>query len=72
MGCSGLNKNGPHRPIRSSTIRRCSLVRGSVLLGVASRFQMLKPDPVFISLFLLPTNPDVEFSAIARGYSTCP
>jgi hypothetical protein len=28
----GLNKNGPHGPIGSGTIRRCGLVRGGVAL----------------------------------------
>ena len=30
--CGGLNKNGPHRFIRSSTIRSCGLVGVAVVL----------------------------------------
>ena len=56
--CGGLNKNGPHGPIGSGTIRRCDLVGVGVALeeggvslwGWALRFQMLKPGPGLLSV----------------------
>jgi hypothetical protein len=44
LRCGGLNKNGPHRPLGSGTVRRCGLVGGSTSLARwASRSQKLKP-----------------------------
>jgi hypothetical protein len=32
VACGDLNKNGPHRPIGSGTIRRCGLIEVEVAL----------------------------------------
>ena len=48
----GLNKNGPYRSIRSGSIRRCHLVSVGVTLL----------EEVCLIHFLLPDDPDVEFS----------
>lgn len=57
-------------PIGSGTIRRCGPVGVGVALlkevcywGQALRFQMLKPGPVLLSVFLLPLDIDGEMSA---------
>lgn len=50
--------------------QQVALLGGGALLGEvchwrwALRFQMLKPGPVALSLFLLPADPDVENSWI--------
>lgn len=49
--CGGLKENGPQRLIGTGTIR-CGLVGVSVVLL----------EEVCLHLFLLPTDPDVEFS----------
>ena len=55
FNCGGLNENGSHKPIGSSTIRRCGLVGVGVTLedvchwGWALRSQMLKAGPVSLS-----------------------
>ena len=51
--CGGLNENDLHRLIGNGTIRRCGLVRESIVLleegyncGWVLKFQKLKPGPV--------------------------
>lgn len=64
------NKNALHRFIRRDTIRRCGLDGIAVALleeachwNWALRFQIANPVPV--SLFLVPTCPDLEILALS-------
>jgi hypothetical protein len=57
-----LNENGPYELIGSDTIRRCGIVRGSMLLGVGFGVSNAQARSS-VTLFLLPANPDVELSA---------
>ena len=54
-----FNENDLHRLIGSSTIRRCTLIGGSVM-GVGFEVSDAQARPS-VSLFLLPANLDVEF-----------
>lgn len=71
--CGGLSENGPHRLIGNSTIRRFGLVGvvgfvgGSVSLGTGFEVSEIKPGPVSLSPFQLPSDLDVELSAISSA-----
>jgi hypothetical protein len=57
--CGGLNKNGSRRPLESSTIRMCGLVRVGVVL-----LELVCGVTPCVSLSLsLSLDPDVELSA---------
>ena len=64
--CGDFNKNALQRLIRSGTIKICGLVGvGVALLEVGLRSQKFKAGLVTHSLFLLPSDPDVELSALS-------
>ena len=53
--------NGPYRLLGSGTISRNGIVRGSMSLGMD--VAVSNAQAIQVSLFLLPTDPDVELSA---------
>lgn len=77
--CGGLKKNGPHRLIRSGTIRRYDLVGVNVALleeachlGWALWFQMLKPGLVSHSLPSACQSVCEALSHLSSTMSACP
>ena len=56
---------------RDLKVSKCGIVEGLMSLGVELGFQMLKPNPVSLSLslFLVPVDPDVEL--LANSLALC-
>lgn len=63
--CEGLSENGPHSLMERSIIRRCGLVEvGVAFLSLGVDFEVSEAQPMPRgSFFLMPVNPDLEFSA---------